>query len=528
MNLMEQGAALVAAGRFHEALLQFSTAVRLDPGSVNARVAMAQACVGAGDLPTAIAWLSDACRVDPDSLVANSELAGMLLNQKLYGQALPVYARLYALGARDDATLLHYGFCQEQTGGIAAAAKLWREAVAANPGFMEAHVNLAGVLWRLSEHEASLVHARKAAELAPSHPYAVRILGTALLHLNRLAEAEIHLRHALQLLPGFPLAELDLSLTLLMAGRLQEGWAMYEKRWRDADRLQRPPFFQPQMEWKGPREQPLAGKRILVYGEQGRGDVINFIRYARLLQNDGATVHAAVQPELAPLVESMEGVQCLRPGGSVQVDYMVALLELPLHYATTLENVPAQVPYLHAPEAKVAQWRQRLKPWDGVLKVGIAWAGQVSQVNNLNRSAPLGELLPLLELPGVQCFSLQKFSVDAFTDVKPPDGCLVDFTAEWADFTDSAAMMENLDLVISVCTAIPHLAGALGKPAWVMLPPNADWRWLLERDDSPWYPSVRLFRRGFDEPRSAQVQRVLKALKHEKAALMAGRQGSLV
>eukprot|EP01034_Spumella_vulgaris_P017248 gene17248-21989_t len=155
-----------------------------------------------------------------------------------------------------------------------------------------------------------------------------------------------------------------------------------------------------------------------------------------------------------------------------------------MHYATTLENLPAPVPYLRAPEAKVAQWRERLKPWDGKRKVGIAWAGAPVQVNTRNRSMPLSALAPLLDMQGVQCFSLQKGPGGSFTDITPDAQALVDLTGEWKDFSDSAAMIECLDLVITVDSAVAHLAGALGKPVWVLLAPNPDWRWLLDRDDS--------------------------------------------
>lgn len=513
MSPLETGAALLGGGRFHEALAAFGQALQQDPSSAGARIGLARASLGAGDPWAAAAWLSDACRVAPDQPDAAHQLAGLLLGQKQYAQALPVYARLYAaLGARDRATLLHYGFCLEQTGALDEAVRLYREALAQEPDFMEAHVNLAGVLWRVEEHAQALAHARRAVALAPTHPYAVRIAGTALLHTNQLDEAQAMLRQALQLKPGFALAGVDLALALLLAGELAEGWAMYGQRWADTERMRRPFFFDAALEWQGPVRQPLQGRRILVYAEQGLGDMIHFIRYARLLQAGGATVMAAVQPELVPLVESMPGVVCHKPGTDIVADWHVALLELPRHFGTTLANVPAQVPYLHADQARVAQWRERLKPWEGKRKVGLAWTGAPVQVNNRNRSMPLSALLPLMGLDGVQCFSLQKGPGGVYTDVTPPSGALIDFTPDWHDFNDSAAMLMGLDLVITVDTAIAHLAGALGKPVWVLLGPNPDWRWLLEREDSPWYPSMRLFRRGFGESRMAQVARVVQAL----------------
>lgn len=514
MNPLEQGAALLAGGRFHEALALYGQLLQRDPASADARQGLAQACAGAGDAWAAVAWLADACRVAPADPAPAHRLAELLLNLKQHDQALPVYQRLYHQhNARDRATLLHYGFCLEHTGDLDGAVRLYREAIAQEPDFMEAHVDLAGVLWRVEDHAGALAHAQRAVAIAPQHPYAVRILGTALLHMNQLDEAQAKLRRALELQPGFPLAAVDLSLALLLAGKLEEGWAQYSARWSDAVRMARPRFYNPALEWQGPQRQPIKGKRIIVYAEQGLGDVIHFIRYVRLLQADGATVVAVVQPELVTLLEGMPGLRCFKPGADdVVADCHVALLDLPMHYGTTLANIPAQVPYLQTQAAKVAQWRERLKPWAGQRKVGIAWAGSPTQVNNRNRSMPLSALAPLLDVKGVQCFSLQKGPGGAFTDMTPDAQALVDLTGEWRDFSDSAAMIECLDLVITVDSAVAHLAGALGKPVWMLLAPNPDWRWLLEREDSPWYPTMRLFRRGFGEDRAGQVGRVVGAL----------------
>jgi tetratricopeptide (TPR) repeat protein len=448
------------------------------------------------------------------ALAAYRQLADLLLSTKRYPQALAAYRHLYEVqGARDRTTLLHYGFSLEQTGALEDSVRLYREALAVDPHFLEAHVDLAGVLWRLGDFDGSLTHAQAAVAVGPDHPYAVRILGTALLNLNRLPEAEAALRHALELKPGFVLAELDLAFVLLLAGRLEEGWAWYRCRWNDVDRLKRPPFFQPALEWKGRVEQPLAGQRIAVYAEQGLGDVIQFIRYVPLLQAEGAAVFGVVPPELVPLLEhSFPGFECLTPDRRFEVDSHVALLELPMHFGTALDNIRAAVPYLRAPVEAVDRWRGRMAPWAGKFRIGIAWSGFQGQVNNRNRAVSLGEWMPLLQLPGVQCFSLQKGDPGPWTDVTPDPQQLVDLTGEWRDFNDSAAMLQHLDLVITVDTAIAHLAGALGRPCWVMLPPNPDWRWLLDREDSPWYPGVRLFRRGFREGRSAQLQRVTEGL----------------
>jgi tetratricopeptide (TPR) repeat protein len=554
---MEQGVALLQGGRFHEAVQAFAAALRAQPLAPEPRIGLAQAFSGIGDGWAATAWMSDACRVAPQRAELWLELARLLvaqqreaelepllsvaiaanpdhlallqtaadfhLRRKSYALALRAFERLHDVGVRDAAVLLNYGFCLEHTGAVEKSVALYRHALAARPDFMEAHVDLSGVLWRVEDFEGALVHAQKAVQLAPDNAYAVRILGTACLNLNRLDEAQAQLRRSLQLLPQFALAEIDLSFALLLAGHLEEGWKFYARRWRDAERMKRPAFYNPELEWKGRAAQPLRGKRIAVYAEQGLGDVIQFIRYVRELQADGATVFGVVQPELVPLVEhSFPDVLCLTPERVLRADHHVALLDLPMHYGTTMAGIPASVPYLRAPAAKVQEWAQRMPPANGRLRVGLAWSGSLKQVNNNNRATRLSQLAALLETAELQCFSLQKGDCGAFTDVELSGEQLVDLTGEWADFTDSAAMIENLDLVITVDTSIAHLAGALGKECWVMLAPNADWRWLLEREDSPWYPTLRLFRRGFGETRTRQVARVVQALKERLALAQPG------
>ncbi|HUR87568.1 MAG TPA: tetratricopeptide repeat protein [Ramlibacter sp.] len=544
---MEQGAALVQGGRFHEAVQVFAAVLRANPMAPEPRIGLAQALLGMGDGWAAAAWMSDACRVAPNrpeiwmdfarllasqkrdaeiepllmtAAAANPGHVGLLqmqgefyLRHKAYAPGLQVFERLYDLTPEDAGTLLNYGFCLEHMGQVEKSVLLYRRAIARFPDFMEAHVDLSGVLWRVEDFDGALAHAKKAVELAPENAYAVRILGTAHLNLNQLDEAEHWLRRSLELKPGFSLSEIDLAFTLLEAGKLEEGWKLYARRWRDEERMKRPGFYVADLEWKGRVEQPAQGKRIAVYAEQGLGDVIQFIRYARDLQADGATVYAVIQQELVDLVEhSLPGVMCLRADRVLQADQHVALLDLPMHYGTRMDSIPSSVPYLRAPEAKVKAWAHRMPPAQGRLRVGLAWSGSLKQVNNNNRAMRLSQLSPILDMPQLQCFSLQKGDCGTFTDVAPSPDQLVDLTHEWQDFTDSAAMIANLDLVITVDTSIAHLAGAMGRKAWVMLAPNADWRWLQGRDDSPWYPTLRLFRRDFKESRAKQVGRVMEAL----------------
>ena len=544
------GLVLLQLNRPHEAFGSFTRAIRLDPLAVDVRVALARAYLGLNDSWSAAAWISDACRVAPTRPALWLELARMLAQQQRQAEVEPtlrlglsanpqshalremlaellLHARRYADGAAVYHDLvqqdpgpavhhLHYGFCLEHTLRLEEAVQQYRAALALDGQFLEAHIDLAGVLWRLGDFAGSLRHAERAMAIDPQHPYAVRMLGTTCLQLGRMEEAEAHLRRALALQPDFPVATVDLALTLLLAGRFDEGWQVYQRRWSDRSRMTRPVFFDPELEWQGPVLQPLAGKRIMVYAEQGLGDVIHFIRYARVLQADGATVYCVIPTQLVPLVESIPDLVCLKPHLHLEADYHVALLELPLLYRSDVvqrsSSAPCEPRYLRAPMDRNDQWRDRLKPWAGKLKVGLAWAGHAVHPNHHNRSMALSQFKDIIQLAGVQCFSLQKSDGERYTDLGVEDSQLVDFTAEWADFSDSAALIENLDLVISIDSAVLHLAGALGKTVWAVLPPNPDWRWLLEREDSPWYPTMRLFRRGYAEPRSAQMARVRQAL----------------
>ncbi|MBC7436695.1 MAG: tetratricopeptide repeat protein [Bdellovibrionales bacterium] len=535
-----------------ETFARLGAALKQNPASVDTRLALVKVCLAMEDGISAVAWQSDACRIAPQhpelwtqlaqlladqgreaevepalrlGLAANpgaalllTALAEYCLDRKRHGEALAIYQALVPPDPRNTRNLLHHGICLEHTYSLAEAAASYKAALAVKPDYLEAHMNLGSLLWRLEDHEGSLKHARRAHELQPDHAFTECILGSALHHLNRLEEAEVHLLRALELQPDFPTAHINLAVLLLLAGRFEGGWRVYKRRWDDTGNFNRPDFYRPEMEWQGPHTQPLKGRRIVIYAEQGLGDVIHFIRYARVMQEEGATVYCSIQPELASLVDSMQGVTVIPPGRNIVADYHVALLDLPMHYGTTGQAMPREVPYLQAPAKQAAAWKARLKSPDGKLKVGIAWAGHHIHFNDNNRSMPLSAFGGITGMPGVQCFSLQKGDGGRFTDVVLDDTQMVDFTAEWGDFGDSAAMIANLDLVICIDSAVAHLAGALGKPIWLILPPNPDWRWLLERDDSPWYPTMKLVRRSHGEAKAAQMARVVEALKAIQAS----------
>lgn len=262
--------------------------------------------------------------------------------------------------------------------------------------------------------------------------------------------------------------------------------------------------------WRG---QPLKGETVLILGEQGFGDNIQFVRYAEPLARRGARVVVGCQPGIGRLLSTAPGVsQVVESGqGMDPPDLVIPLMSLPYVFGTTVPTIPARIPYLTAEPAAAAAWRERLSPYAG-LKVGLVWGGNPEAAYDGRRSPGLDPYLGLLDLPGVTFFGLQKGPAAAALAGRSMPANFVDLGPELHDFDQSAAVMESLDLVISSCTSPAHLAGALGRPVWVVLASFPDWRWMLEREDSPWYPTARLFRAGRGEGWDPVLGRVRAAL----------------
>jgi hypothetical protein len=292
----------------------------------------------------------------------------------------------------------------------------------------------------------------------------------------------------------FPEAYFEAALAHLTLGDFKAGWKAYEWRWKTgAFANKRRSFRQPQ--WLG--DVPLTAKTILLHAEQGFGDTIQFIRYAPLLAGRGARVICEVQPELVSLLSRLEGqfesVAIIAKGEALpHFDLHCPLLSLPLAFGTELSTIPARVPYLAAPAARAAYWRDRLS--ESGPRAGFVWSGSSAHKNDANRSIPLARLAPLLESLPFACFSLQRELRGADRDVLQRLPKLGDLGPELVDFIDTAAVISQLDVVVSVDTSVAHLAGAMGKPVVILLPHAADFRWLRDRANSPWYPTATLLR----------------------------------
>ena len=434
------------------------------------------------------------------------------LAEQIYRQILSVDAKL---------GVIHLQRQQYQN-----AVDLISKAIAINPKLNPYHFNLGMALYELGKLEQAVASYQKALNLNPNDPATLSDLGVALHELGHCDEAMPHLLRAIELDPtfssaynnlGYVFQELDQSdqaiscyrkaielnqdyadahsnhgISMLLNGQFKDAWNEYEWRWQRSSKEQKPlpHFSRPQ--WQG--ERSLNGGNIYLWAEQGFGDSIQFIRYAPLVKAFGWNVVVAVQPKLKSLLKTIEGVTVISLGEDPPpFDFHCPLLSLPKVFETNLDTIPAAIPYLQADPERTAAWQTRLP--NNKTRIGISWQGNSKTKTDFGRSLPLHYFAPLAEMPGVQLISLQKN--DGVEQLQKLPSVLTlgpDFDNGPDAFLDTAAVMMTLDLIITSDTSIAHLAGALGRPVWVLLKAVPDWRWLRYRNDCPWYPTMRLFR----------------------------------
>ncbi len=435
--------------------------------------------------------------VEPRNAKAHYYLGLALRSLGQSDEAVACYRQ--ALAIQGDYADAHFslGVALQHQGDWAAAADSYRDAIRARPDFFEAYNNL-GTLHRLQNQLEQAVECySRALEFRPDFAEALNNLGNVFKAQGRFTEAWVCYDQAQRMQPENAKAHYNRGLMLLSVGRMAEGWPEYEWRWNCSDFPQRA-FTQPR--WNG---EPLEGRVLLVHAEQGLGDVLQFIRYVPLLARCGGRVVVEIPAALHPLLHE-SGIQDLIARGAAlpAFDLHAPLLSLPGILGRHLEDIPDRVPYLTARPSLIENWRGVVRGTPG-LKVGIAWQGSATYGGDRFRSIPLTQFKPLAQA-SVELISLQKgpgseqlaaiagsFSVRDFGD---------DLDTAHGPFMDTAAIIGNLDLVVTSDTAVAHLAGALAVPTWVALPLAADWRWMRDRDDTPWYPHMRLFRQShFDD-----------------------------
>jgi tetratricopeptide (TPR) repeat protein len=463
-------------GRLEEAVASYRETVRLLPGDHHARNNLGGALRELGRLDEAVACFREVVRLRPDLPEAHHNLGA-------------------ALGEQRKPEL---------------AEACYRQALMLQPNYREAHCSLGNALadqGRLPEAEACY---REALRLEPGDADSYHGLGVVLADLGRLAEADACYGEALRLRPGFAEAHCNRGQLRLMQGQWEQGWRDYEWRWRiksfAPDGAGLPP-------WDG---RPLNGRTILLHAEQGVGDTIQFIRFAPLVKERGGRVIVECAPALVSLLANAAGIERLIPRGTAlpPFDVHVPLMTLPALLGTRLATVPAEVPYLAVDPDRVARWREVLADMPPGLRVGVVWQGNPEHRNDRRRSVPLTQLEPLARVPGVRLISLQVGTGAEQLSAVGQRWPITDLGNRFdrSSFADAAAVLCGLDLLVSVDTALVHLAGALGRPVWVALPFAADWRWLREREDSPWYPTARLFRQGQAGQWTEVVDRMTSAL----------------
>ena len=470
-------------------------------------------CFRIGKLDEAEAQMRVAAGADPGACATHANLAVVLQARGRLDEAAASYAHALELNGDDVQCLLNLGVCKLGLHDLPAGEALIRRATAIDGDRARTWANLGVALALQNRHDEALDALERADRIESNAGEDVENFVNLALHLReagRTSDAiDLYERH----LPSRPslTGHNDYAYALLTAGRLAEGWNQYEFRWMRSPLLELRPAFG-RATWSG---QDLRGKVILLRAEQGFGDIFQFVRYAPMVKALGGTVLVQVREGLERLARSFAGIdQVLDRSQSESLphfDFYANLPSLPRVFNTTLESIPADAPYLQAEAASVARWTPKLGQ-HGKLRVGLAWAGSPTHSNDRFRSMDLGLLKPVLEVGGVRFVSLQKGPAAETAGLLPKGVDWLDVGPELEDFSDTAAVISQLDLVICVDTAVAHLAGALGKPVWVMVAQPADFRWLEGREDSPWYPTMRLFRQSRRDDWTDVVERVKAAL----------------
>lgn len=508
------GTALLAQGRFDDAIACFRRTIAIAPDDAGAHGNLGYALKERGLPEEAIAAFRRAIALRPEDADAHYNLGNILKEQGKLEEAIAAYRQAIARNPGRPEIHNNLGNALREQGLEDAALACFRQAVDIRPDYADGHYNLGCVLIERREPEAAIAALRRALALRPGHAETLAFLGIALSDAARLDEAVAAYEQAIAAAPDYFQPRHSMAHALLLLGAYDQGWPCYEWRWKDPLRADDPTFPEPL--WLGGED--IAGKTVFLHHEQGLGDTIQFARYAPLARDRGARVVLGVQEALHPLLrDAFPGIAVI--AGSVapaRFDYHVPLASLPLAFGTTPDTIPAPAAYLSADPERVRKWRERIGP-EG-FRIGICWQGSTARIDR-GRSFPVAQFAGIAGLPGVRLISLHKGHGESQLDTLP-EGMRVelpgpDFDPEGEAFLDTAAIMRVCDLVITSDTAVAHLAGALGLPVWVMLQHVPDWRWMLGRADSPWYPSMRLFRqqaRGDWRSAFAPAETALEAL----------------
>ncbi|MCG8635092.1 MAG: tetratricopeptide repeat-containing glycosyltransferase family protein [Desulfobacterales bacterium] len=460
-QLLQKGIELHTSGQLAEAEKIYRSILGAHPDHPDAIHFMGVLAYNVGKNDIAVDYLEKAISLNPGNPGCYNNLGNVYQQQGEYASAVPHYEKTIQLDPGHHKALNNLGVAYLRLGKLEKAGQSLESALALNPAYAEAHNNLGEVYYAMARYDKAL------------NAYEISI----------------------SISEEFVQAHWNRSLAMLLTGDFKNGWAEYEWRWKRPETPVRQ--FACGKPWQG---ENIDGKVLFVYEEQGLGDTIQFMRYLPLLKNLGAKVVFETLPPMIRLTTQTDGYDRLMVGKKGvdtrpvdRFDFFVPMMSLPLRFGTELDTVPSAIPYLKPDPDLSGIWRARMGEADA-FRVGVVWSGSPLHRNDQNRSVHLSRFAGLADIRGIEWVSLQKETCEKWTDIDPDSFFTMNPGGQLSDFADTAAVIDNLDLVISVDTAVVHLAGAMGKKVWTLLPSPPDWRWLTDRKDSPWYPSMTLFR----------------------------------
>jgi len=444
------------------------------------------------DLTTALQLVLEAIKIS-SNMPEYYNTFGVILSQAGSEEsAVKAYKKAIELNNNYEMAYNNLGNCLQKQNKYAESIEHYAKAIELNPGYAQAYNNIAAAFYKLGNFDDAIENCHKAIEIKHDYAEAYNTLAAAFQSQQKFDEAIECYDKTIEHAPEYAEAYYSRGMLYLCRGDFAKGWPDYQ--WRLKTAKTKLTLQNDRTWWQG---ENFQGKTLLVQAEQGFGDSMQFVRYLPLVKERGGKVIFAEKPELVGLFKNLEGVDDLVDikkvaEGDLDCDLYVTLLSLPMFFATKTDNIPAAIPYLFAQDSKVTYWQNKIKT--DAFKVGITWAGNPTHNNDRNRSCTLDNFTQLAKIKNVKLFSLQKgTAIDQINDW-PADIEMINLGREFADFTDTAAAIENMDMIISVDTSVIHLAGAMGKNAILLLPQEPDWRWMLDRDDTPWYPTITLLR----------------------------------
>ena len=508
--MLNLGSTLMRLEQYQEAAELYTKALSIDPQRAEINHSLGLAHSKLGNLPAAQEALQRAVVINPQFLPALEDLGGVLQSMNRVDEAVTIYLQALELNPRNAVTWCSIGICLTTLGKEPEAHTAFAQALAIDPQHIPSLCNLGNLYKKQNRMDEAMRYYELACRADPNAAEPRSNAGCIYLALGNLPAAETCFRQVLARHPDYAAASWNLAVTLLTAGDFTQGWPAYESRWTN-EQLAKVRRTFPQPLWLG--VESIEGKTLLIHSEQGIGDTLQFIRYLPLLAARGAKVHLQVQPSLKSLLSSMEGAATVASQDEPppKFDFHCPLLSLPHAFATNLITIPVSVPYVQIQADRRAAWKARVAHFQG-RKVGINWSGNPKHDNDHNRSIPLTLFRRVVDLSPPVFFNLQWDVRATEQELLASMTKVTDLRSDLANLADTAGLIEQMDLVITVDTATAHLAGAMGKPVWVLLPFNADWRWLQNRDDSPWYPTMRLFRQPTLGDWPSVLERVTSAL----------------